>query len=96
MHASLGFSYFQQRKFSEAVPALRQALKLKPALPNLPVLLAMSLSELGQFDEALPGLQKGFAQSADAAIKRAAGLQLQRAYTGLRRDAEAVDVALRI
>jgi tetratricopeptide (TPR) repeat protein len=94
VHASLGLSYFQQRKFSEAVPALRQALKLKPALPNVPVLLAMSLSELGQYDEALPGLQKGFAQSADAAIKRAAGLQLQRAYTGLRRDAEAVDVAL--
>jgi len=94
VHASLGLSYFQQRKFSEAVPALRQALKLKPALPNVPVLLAMSLSELGQYEEALPGLQKGFAQSADAAIKRAAGLQLQRAYTGLRRDAEAVDVAL--
>jgi tetratricopeptide (TPR) repeat protein len=93
VHASLGLSYFQQRKFSEAIPALRQALKLKPALPNVPVLLSMSLSELGRYDEALPGLQKGFSQSADAAIKRSAGLQLQRAYTGLRRDAEAVDVA---
>jgi tetratricopeptide (TPR) repeat protein len=93
VHASLGFSYFQQRKFSEAIPALRQALKLKPALPNVPVLLSMSLSELGRYDEALPGLQKGFSQTADAAIKRSAGLQLQRAYTGLRRDAEAVDVA---
>jgi tetratricopeptide (TPR) repeat protein len=96
VHASLGLSYFQQRKFSEAVPALRQALKLKPALPNLPVLLAMSLSELGRFDEALPGLQKGFAQSDDPAIKRAAGLQLQRAYTGLQRDAQAVGVALQL
>ena len=96
VHASLGLSYFQQRKFNEAVPALRQALKLKPALPNLPVLLAMSLSELGRFDEALPGLQKGFAQSGDPAIKRAAGLQLQRAYTGLQRDAQAVDVALQL
>jgi tetratricopeptide (TPR) repeat protein len=93
VHASLGLSYFQQRKFSEAIPALRQALKLKPALPNLPVLLSMSLSELGRYEEALPGLQKGFSQAADAAIKRSAGLQLQRAYTGLRRDAEAVDVA---
>jgi tetratricopeptide (TPR) repeat protein len=96
VHASLGLSYFQQRKFTEAVPALRQALKLKPSLPNVPVLLAMSLSELGEYDEALPGLQKGFAQSADAAIRRAAGLQLQRAYTGLRRDAEAVGVALEL
>jgi tetratricopeptide (TPR) repeat protein len=96
VHASLGLSYFQQRKFIEAVPPLRQALKLKPALPNVPVLLAMSLSELGRYDEALPGLEKGFAQSADAAVKRAAGLQLQRAYTGLRRDAKAVDVALEL
>jgi tetratricopeptide (TPR) repeat protein len=96
VHASLGLSYFQQRKFTEAVPALRQALKLKPALQNVPVLLAMSLSELGHYDEALPGLEKGFAQSADPAVKRAAGLQLQRAYTGLRRDAQAVDVALQL
>jgi tetratricopeptide (TPR) repeat protein len=96
VHASLGLSYFQQRKFIEAVPPLRQALKLKPALPNVPVLLAMSLSELGRYDEALPGLEKGFAQPADAAVKRAAGLQLQRAYTGLRRDAKAVEVALEL
>lgn len=96
VHASLGLSYFQQRKFTEAVPALRQALKLKPVLPNVPVLLAMSLSELGRYDEALPGLEKGFAQSTDTTVKRAAGLQLQRAYTGLRRDAKAVDVALQL
>jgi len=96
VHASLGLSYFQQRKFNEAVPSLRQALKLKPALPNVPVLLAMSLSELGRFAEALPGLEKGFAQSADAAVKRSSGLQLQRAYTGLGRDAQAVDVALQL
>ena len=62
VHASLGFIYFQQRKFIEAVPALRQALKLKPALPNVAVLLAMSLSELGRYDEALPGLEKAFTQ----------------------------------
>src|SRR4051812_5822042 len=96
VHASLGFIYFQQGKFAQAVPALRQALNLKPSLPNLSVLLGMSLSELGRFDEALPGLEAGFKQAADPVLRRAAGLQLQRAYTGLERDADAVSVALRL
>lgn len=94
VHAKLGVIYFQQGKFSKAVPALRQALKLKPGLPNTDILLAMSLSELGRYSEALPGLQKGFQRSSDPALKRLAGLQLQRAYTGLQRDSDAVQVAL--
>ena len=48
VHAQLGVIYFQQGKFTDAVPALRQALKLKPGLPNLDTLLAMSLSEMGR------------------------------------------------
>ncbi len=94
VHARLGLIYFQQGKFSDAVPSLREAIKLKPGLPNIDTLLAMSLSELGSYDEALPGLEKGFKQSADRVLKRMAGLHLQRAYTGLGRHAEAVDVAL--
>jgi tetratricopeptide (TPR) repeat protein len=56
----------------------------------------MCLSELGQYKEALPGLQKGFGQSSDAALRRATGLQLQRAYDGLAQDDKAVEVALRL
>lgn len=96
VHARLGLIYFQQRNFTQAVPALRQALKLKPALPNTDILLAMSLSELGRYEEALTGLQKGFRQSADTTLRRLTGLQLQRAYTGLQRDREAVEVALEL
>lgn len=94
VHANLGLIYFQERKFEQAVPALRQALKLKPSLNKTESLLAMSLSELGHFEEALPGLNKGFHRSPDPSIKRMSGLQLERAYTGLKRDAEAVEVAL--
>src|SRR5262245_3601030 len=43
-HARLGLIYFQQGKFEQAARALRQAIKLKPALPNTDLLLAMSLS----------------------------------------------------
>src|SRR5258706_8028583 len=56
IYAKLGLIYFQQGKFVQAVPALSKALKLKPALSNADILLAMSLSELGRYNEALPGL----------------------------------------
>jgi tetratricopeptide (TPR) repeat protein len=96
VHVKLGLIYFQQGKFAQAVPALSQALKLKPALPNADILLAMSLSELGRYNEALPGLEKGFRRSPDPALKRMAGLQLQRAYTGLQKDNKAVEIALEL
>jgi tetratricopeptide (TPR) repeat protein len=56
----------------------------------------MSLSEIGQHKEALPGLQSGFQKSRDTAMKRMAGLHLQRSYTALRRDSKAVEVALEL
>lgn len=95
VYGRLGLVYFQQGKFEEAVPALRHGLKLKPSLPRADILLAMSLSELGRFAEAVPGLQKGFRLN-DAELKRMAGLQLQRAYTGLGKDREATEVALEL
>lgn len=96
VHGRLGLAYYQEGKFAQAVPELRQALKLKPSLPNTDVLLAMSLSELGQYNQALEGLERGFRRSSDPALKRMAGLQLQRTYTGLRRDSKAVEVALEL
>jgi tetratricopeptide (TPR) repeat protein len=88
--------YFQQHDYGRAIPALREALKLKPGLPNADVLLAVCLSELGRYEEALPGLQKGFRQKQDATMRRATGLQLQRAQAGLGKDDEAVEVGLEL
>jgi tetratricopeptide (TPR) repeat protein len=96
IHARLGLIYFQQGRFEQAVLTLRQAIKLKPTLPNTDLLLAMALSELGQYREALPALEKGFKRATDPALKRASGLQLQRAYTGLQQDDKAVEVALEL
>ncbi len=96
IHARLGLIYYQQKNFAQAVPSIRQALKLKPALPNLDLLLAMSLSELGKYDEALAGLQKGYKRTTDPALKRSSGLQLLRVYTGLQQDDKAVEVALEL
>ena len=96
IHATLGLVYFQEKKFDQAVPELRRALKLKPGLGRAGTLLAMSLSEVGEYQEALPGLQKGFQQATDPASKRMCGLQLMRTYTGLERDKDAVTVALEL
>ena len=96
VYGRLGLIYFQERKFDKAVPALRQAMKLKPSLPNTDILLAMSLAELGHYSEALPGLEKGFGKSTDSVLRRLSGLQLQRAYTGLHRDRQAMEVALEL
>jgi tetratricopeptide (TPR) repeat protein len=95
-HARLGLIYFQQGKFEQAAHALRHAIKLKPTLPNNDLLLAMALSELGRHKEAAPALEKGFKRVTDPALKRASGLRLERAYTGLGQDDKAVEVALEL
>jgi tetratricopeptide (TPR) repeat protein len=94
VHARLGLIYFQQGKFADAIEPLREALRLKPGLPKVDALLAMSLSELGRYQDALPALTNAFSQNADPVLQRMAGLHLQRVYTGLGRDRDAVDVAL--
>ncbi len=96
LHARLGMIYFQQGKFAEAVPVLQRAVKLKPALSNAAALLAMCLSELGRYDEALPGLKTAFRQIQDPALKRMAGLHLMRANTFLDRPADAAQAALEL
>lgn len=96
VHATLGVIYFQQGKFELAAAELRRALTLKPGIPKADGLLAMSLSELGRYKEALPGLERTFRQSVDPPIKRMSGLQLERVYTALQLDRKAVEVALEL
>jgi tetratricopeptide (TPR) repeat protein len=96
IHANLGLVFFQEGLFDRASEESREALRLKPTLPQPQSLLAMSLSELGKFREALPELQKCFSKSAEAPGKRMCGLELERAYTGLQRNGDAVQVALEL
>ncbi len=94
IHATLAAIYFKQRAYELAVREVRTAQKLKPSLPRLDSLLGLSLSELGQFEEAIPRLEKGFKQTADNEVRRMCGLQLLRAYTELGRDSDAMETAL--
>jgi predicted Zn-dependent protease len=94
VHATLAAIYFQQHQYELAVREVRTAQRLKPSLPKLDSLLGWSQAELGRYAEALPGLEKGFKQTADPDVRRMCGLQLLRAYTGLSRDSDAVETAL--
>jgi tetratricopeptide (TPR) repeat protein len=96
IQANLGLIYFEQREFELAVPALRKALKLKPTLTKTENLLAMSLSELGQYRDAAPRLEKCFRRSSDPELRRMCGLHLERSYTGLQQHAKAVQTALEL
>jgi predicted Zn-dependent protease len=96
VHATLAAIYFQQREYELAVREVRTALKLKPSLPRLDSLLALSEAELGRYTDALPHLEKGFRQTSDPDGRRMCGLQLLRAYTSLGRDSDAVETALEL
>jgi tetratricopeptide (TPR) repeat protein len=96
LYSNLGLAYFQQRKYEKAVPAFQKALKLKPGLTNAAYFLAMSESELGHNKQALPALEKGFSQTRNAMLKRMLGFYLERTFTGLHRDRDAVAVALQM
>jgi len=96
VHGRLGLIYYQQRRYEPAVASLQRALELSPDLPNAGVLLGMSLSELGRFEEALGGLREGFGLPASDALKRACGLELLRALTGLGQVDQAVGVGLEL
>lgn len=94
VHATLAVIDYKLRAYDKAVQEIRAAQKLKPGLPKLDSLLGLSYAELGRFKEALPGLERGFKQTADPEVRRMCGLQLLRAYTNLNRDPDAVETAL--
>ena len=96
LHATIGAIRFQQADFTGALQQLTEAKRLNPALPKLDGLIAMSQSELGHFKEAVPGLEATFRTTTDKPVKRMSGLQLERAYTAVHRDSDAVSVALEL
>jgi tetratricopeptide (TPR) repeat protein len=96
IYSNLGLVYFQQGRFERAIPVFQKALQLKPGLANAGYFLAMSQSELGHDEQALPELASGFKQTRNAMLKRMLGLYLERTYTGLHRDRDAVQVAMEL
>jgi tetratricopeptide (TPR) repeat protein len=96
VHATMGAILFQQGRYAEALKELHEAKRLKPMLPKLESLIAMAEAESGNVKEALPKLEETFRSAKDDAVRRMSGLQLERAYTELRQDSDAVRVALEL
>lgn len=96
IHATIGVIYFQQGNYPEALKQLDEAKRLKPELPKLDGLIAMSQAELGDYKQALPKLEETFRTAQDEPVKRMSGLELERAYTALQQDSNAVEVALEL
>jgi tetratricopeptide (TPR) repeat protein len=85
-----------QGSFAAAVPAFRRALQLKPTLPQVDVLLAICLSELGHYAEAEPGLVKGFQHPPDGPTKRLVGLELLRSYSRRKQWDKAAQITIKL
>lgn len=83
VHAKLGLVLYLQGMFEDAIPAFQQALGLKPGLPSVNSLLAISLAGIGRHAEAIEGLEAGFSDPADSDLRRLIGLELQRSYVAL-------------
>jgi tetratricopeptide (TPR) repeat protein len=94
VHATLGVLYYKSGDFDHAIEQIHAARRLKPGLPGLDTLLALSLAESGQYKESLPGLEKAFHASPDPALKRQAGLEIAHVYSTLGMDRKAVETAL--
>src|SRR5215472_11266020 len=62
LHATLAAICFKQRDYERAIREARTALKLKPSLPRVDSLLGLSLGELGQYNDAVPKLEKGLSR----------------------------------
>jgi tetratricopeptide (TPR) repeat protein len=96
VHATLGVIDFKLGSFERAAEEIRAARKLKPTLPGLDSLLALSLAESGKNREALPGLEKAFHSAGDPEVRRQAGLELATVYGRLQMDRRAVETALEL
>lgn len=96
VHATLGALLFQVGDFAGCLREMQQARQIKPSLPHLDDLIAMSNAELGHYDIAVAPLEQTFHSAEEAAIKRQSGLELERTYTALGKDAKAVAVALEL
>lgn len=94
IHATLGALLFQRGDFTRALRELERAKGLKPSLPNLDGLIAMTRSEMGHHTDAVAPLKQAFRTSDQLAVKRVSGLELERAYTATGEHAKAVAIAL--
>ena len=93
VEANLGLALYFEGRASEALAAFDRARKLNPALPQVDLMAGLCDADLGRFQEAVEVLGPAFASPPDAEIGRLVGLQLARAYAGLKQFDKAMAAA---
>jgi tetratricopeptide (TPR) repeat protein len=78
---NLGVLLFFQGDYAGAIPPLRTALKLRPALWNIQVLLGMAEKRTGEYSGARADLEKAFRKTQEEKIKIEAGMELIEMYS---------------
>lgn len=91
-HANLGMAYYSAGRFSEAVPELRAALRLKSSLVNARYFLGLSLAKSGQCRDAVSYLMRDYAAVHDPQLKREMGTDAVRCSMASGETDKAVDM----
>jgi tetratricopeptide (TPR) repeat protein len=79
---NLGVLLFFQGAYADAIPQLRAALKLQPALWKIQALLGMAEKRTGDTKSALGDLQKAFPELKERKIQVDTGMELIEIYSG--------------
>jgi tetratricopeptide (TPR) repeat protein len=93
VQANLGLAYYSEGRIYEAAQAFERALKLNAKLSKAGPLLGLCLAELGRNQEAVSILEPAFRHPPDPQTGRLIGLDLERAYQGVKQYAKAMAVS---
>jgi tetratricopeptide (TPR) repeat protein len=89
---NLGVLLFFQGAYADAIPPLRTALKLQPALWKIEALLGMAEKRTGAVDSALSDMEKAFPELKEQKIRIDTGMELIDIYSQAGDLAKAVPV----
>jgi tetratricopeptide (TPR) repeat protein len=92
VQGNLGLVYYSQGRILDASKAFEGALKLNPRMARARLMLGLCKAELGHYEEAIAILEPAFRRPIENETARLVGLDLARAYAGLRQDANAAGV----
>jgi cytochrome c-type biogenesis protein CcmH/NrfG len=80
-HGNLGTILFFQGSYAEAVPELRTAVKLRPALWKTEALLGMAEKRTGDIGRATRDLEKAFPNLTEERVRTETGMELIEIYS---------------
>lgn len=93
VHANLGMVYYTEGRYPEAAAGFQKAVRLDPKIPNGTLMLALCNAELGNWEQARPGLESGFQHPPSREIGRTIGIKLTEAYSALGQHFKALAVS---